>query len=235
MDVWDGPPTGSQWPAMTLLGRLSEPARAVLLGLGRRVVFKPGQVILRQGEPGSTVYLLLAGCVKVVGNEGGREPLLAIRVGGDLVGEMAVLSGRPRSATVSACVATPTRAIPGADLRAFLQNCSEAAIAVAGVISERLQWANERRTDFAALAPGVRVSRVLLTLADAYGRDTSEGRDLGVPLTQHEIASLAGVKLATAEKALRDLQRSGIVLLRYRCIVVLDLRRLRAAAQMPDG
>jgi CRP-like cAMP-binding protein len=214
---------------------LPEQARASLVRLGARAPFLPGEVILRQGEPGSTVYLLLSGCVKVVGNEAGREPLLAIRVGGELVGEMAALSGKPRSATVTACTATSARAIAGTELRAFLRACPEAAIEVARMISERLRWANERRIDFAARPPQTRVSRVLLTLAETYGRDTGEGRDLGVRLTQGEVASLAGVKLTTAEKALRRLQRCGVVRLSYRRIVVADMEALRAAAgRAPD-
>jgi CRP-like cAMP-binding protein len=192
-------------------------------------------VFLRQGEPGSIVYLLRSGCVKVVGNEAGREPLLAIRVGGDLVGEMAVLSGKPRSATVTACAKTTASAIQGADLQALLRASSDVAVEVARMISERLRWANELRIDFASLPPRTRVNRVLLTLAETYGQDTGKGRDLGVRLTQEEIASLAGVRLSTAGKALGHLKRSSVVRLGYRRIVVVDLPGLRAAAgRTPD-
>ena len=71
---------------------------AVLLVLWH---MSPGLVLIREGDPGTAVYLLLAGSVKVTGatDEGGS--LLAIRVGGDLVGELAVLDGRPRVATVT--------------------------------------------------------------------------------------------------------------------------------------
>jgi CRP/FNR family transcriptional regulator, cyclic AMP receptor protein len=224
-------PNGASWPSSSLLGRLSEPARSVLLSLGTAVGYPAGRRILRLGELGETVYLLLSGCVKVLGNDGGREPLLGIRVGGDLVGEMAVLSRLPRSATVSTCSDLSARAIPGPDLLAFLAECPEASLAVASMISERLRWANERRVDFAALDTRTRVSRVLLTLTETYGRDIGDGRDLGAPLTQEEIASLAGVRLATAEKALRALAAAGLVRLGYRTIVVVDQQRLRVAAK----
>jgi CRP-like cAMP-binding protein len=210
---------------------LPEPARADLLGLGTPVPFGAGETILRQGDPGEIAYLLLAGSVKVLGNEGGREPLLGIRIGGDLVGEMAVLSGKARSATVSTCVATSARRIPGWELRAFLRCCPDAALEVAHMIIERLRWANERRVDFAACDARTRVSRVLLTLAETYGRDTGDGRDLGAPLSREEIASLAGIKLATMEKALRKLAHAGIVRLGYRRIVVIDIDRLGGTAQ----
>jgi CRP/FNR family cyclic AMP-dependent transcriptional regulator len=226
---------GSQWPALTLLGQLSEPTLGALLGLGTTASFPAGRRIMRLGEFGQTAYLLLRGCVKVLGNEGGREPLLAIRVGGDLVGEMAVLSRLPRSATVSTCSAVSAKTIQGSDLLAFLANHPEAMIAVVGAISQQLRWANERRVDFASLDARTRICRVLLTLAQTYGHDTADGRDLGAPLTQDEIASMAGVRLATAEKALRAFAAAGLLRLGYRSITVLDMRRLRIAAKQHGG
>jgi CRP-like cAMP-binding protein len=217
---------------------LPEPARADLLGLGIEKDFPADWTILRQGgDAGEAAYayLLLAGSVKVLGNEGGREPLLGIRIGGDLVGEMAVLSGKARSATVSTCAPTSAQRIPGRELRAFLRSCPEVAVEVACMISERLRWANERRVDFAACDATTRVSRVLLTLAETYGRDTGDGRDLGAPLSREEIASLAGVRLATMEKALRKLAQAGLVRLGYRSIVVIDLGGLGGAAGRASG
>jgi CRP-like cAMP-binding protein len=226
---------GPQWPPLTLLGQLSEPALGALLNLGITASFPAGRRIMRLGEFGQTAYLLLRGCVKVLGNEGGREPLLGIRVGGDLVGEMAVLSRLPRSATISTCSEVSARKIPGQDLLAFLANHPEAMIAVASAISQRLRWANERRVDFASLDARTRICRVLLTLAQTYGHDTSGGRDLGAPLTQDEIASMAGVRLATAEKALRAFAAAGVVRLGYRSITVLDMWRLRIEAKQAGG
>lgn len=129
---------------------------------------------------------------------------------------------------MSTCVATSVRVIPGAVLRGFFLGYPDAALELACMISERLRWANERRVDFAALDARTRVVRALLALAETYGRDTAGGLDLGVSLTQEEIASLAGVRLPTAEKILRALQSAGVVRLGYRRIVVTDLTALHA-------
>lgn len=228
-------PARPQWPALTLLRQLAEPTLGTLLGLGTTAKFPAGRRLMRLGEFGQTAYLLLDGCVKVLGNEDGREPLLAIRVGGDLVGEMAVLSRLPRSATVTTCSTVSAKTIQGTELLTFLANHPDAAVALASAISQQLRWANERRVDFASLDPKTRICRVLLTLAQAYGHDVDGGRDLGAPLTQDEIASMAGVRLATAEKALRALANAGLVRLGYRSITVLDMPRLRIAAKQDGG
>jgi CRP-like cAMP-binding protein len=73
-------------------------------------------------------------------------------------------------------------------------------------------------------------------LAETYGRDVGDGRDLGAPLSREEIASLAGVKLATVEKALREFAKAGMVRLGYRSIVVIDADGLGGAARRtPDS
>ncbi|HZN17301.1 MAG TPA: Crp/Fnr family transcriptional regulator [Micromonosporaceae bacterium] len=221
---------GPAWPAASLLGRLPEPVRVLMLGLGRAVQVEPGRAILRLGEPPGRSFLLLNGCVKVLGNDSGREPLLDIRVGGDLVGEMSVLSGAPRSATVITCSLTVAREISGRELRQFLLNEPQASLAVASMLAERLRWANERRVDFATVDAGVRVSRVLLALAYQYGQPCPGGHSLGVSLTQEEIASLAGVRLPTAEKHLRLLARAGVIRVGYRTVLVTDLDGLARAA-----
>src|SRR5690349_21238867 len=107
------------WPASVLLGRLGEPSRTALLALGTLSRWPVGRCIMRLGEPSNHAYLLISGFVKVHGNDNGHEPLLAIRAGGDLVGEMGVLSGGPRSATVTVCSPTLARVITAAELCAF--------------------------------------------------------------------------------------------------------------------
>ncbi|MGW5049600.1 Crp/Fnr family transcriptional regulator [Actinokineospora sp. NPDC004072] len=218
------------WPVGSLLGRLGERDRADLLATGTGVRFPAGRVLLRQSEDGRTAYLLVQGCVKVVANDTEREALLAIRVGGDLVGEMSVLSGKPRSATVITCTATAARAIPAERLRAHLAAHPAVAIEVAAMLSDRFRWSNERRVAAAALDPRGRVSRVLVSLAETYGHDRADGTHLGAPLTQADIASLAGIRLPTAEKVLRGFAAAGLVGLAYRDIRITDIGALRAIA-----
>ncbi|WP_233160655.1 Crp/Fnr family transcriptional regulator [Actinophytocola xanthii] len=216
-----------EWPLTSMLARLAGPARRALLELGNQVTLRTGERVLREGEDGDAVYVLLAGVVKVSAVGGDRESLLAIRAAGDLVGEMSVLLRRPRSATVVPCVETTARVLSGTAFRTYLHNHPAAAIELAGMLGERLRWANDRRVDVAALDARARVRRVLVALVESFGRPVSRGWDLGVRLTQEDIASLAGVRLNTAEKALRELSRGSLVGLGYRHVVVHDLDGLR--------
>ena len=96
---------GSMWLLSSLLARLEEADR------GRKsptaLAVPARHVVIRHGKREDYAVLLTKGLTKVmVDTENGREALLAIRVGGDLVGEMASLEREPRSATVITCVQT---------------------------------------------------------------------------------------------------------------------------------
>lgn len=223
-------PVPVRWPASTLLARLTEPIRTELLELGVEITVPAGRRLLREGEHSDLVYLLLDGCVRICRLVGGREPLLGLHIGGDLVGEPTVLFRQSWPATAITGTRTVARVIVGATFRPFVLGHRELLLQIASGMAARLRWADERRAEFATLDARTRTCRVLLAIADSYGRDVETGRDLGVPLTQEDIASLTGVRLNTAEKTLRALSGAGLVRLGYRRIVLTEPSRLRDAA-----
>ncbi|GCD47239.1 Crp/Fnr family transcriptional regulator [Streptomyces paromomycinus] len=182
------------------------------------------------------MLLLTRGVVKVESHsEGGYAMLLAVRVAGDLVGEMAAFEGRPRSGSVVACGDVSARVIQMEALTAYLTRHPDAMVAVLGMLSARLRWANRRRLDFRAYHASVRLARVLVETAQTYGHAPQSAPRhwlLGVTLTQAELASLAALGLATTEKALADLAKRGLVERGYREIIISDISRLRAFARL---
>jgi CRP/FNR family transcriptional regulator, cyclic AMP receptor protein len=221
-------PREAQWPQVTLLGRLQPSTRAEFLTLGMARTFPPKRIIIRQWDQSQHSVLLVSGIVKVVGStSAGYEALLDIRVRGDLVGEMSAMDGEPRSASVVTCSTVDSRWIRQADLRGFIDRHPDVGLEISRIISLRLRWANRRRLDFLTHNATTRLARVLVELAETYGRATHDGFDLGLELTQAELASVAGVALATAEKALHTMKREGLIRRGYRQIVIFDLDRLR--------
>jgi CRP/FNR family transcriptional regulator, cyclic AMP receptor protein len=230
----NGPGGLRSWPDVTLLGRMKPATGQVLLNVGTGVSFPPERVIIRQGDHDRHVYVLLSGVVKVTVVDGDHEALLAIRVAGDMVGEMAALEHRPRSASVVTAVETCARAISLTELTMFIGEYPDAALEIMRMISERLRWSNSRRVDIATQPPTVRLSRIIMEIGRIYGHRAADGWDLGVPLTQAELASLGGVALRTAEKVLHELDKDGLIARGYRRTVIIDLHGLRQAAEMAD-
>ncbi|MFJ1913466.1 Crp/Fnr family transcriptional regulator [Streptomyces sp. NPDC088147] len=222
------------WPARSFLGGLSEPVRTELLKLGTRCRYLHEEALLREGDRSNHVVLLRSGFVKVTSRlDNGHEALLAIRVGGDIVGEMAAMDeDAPRSATVTACGEVAASIVRESDLRLFLDSHSEAARAINRIVVRRLRWANQRRVEFGGYPLKVRLARVLADLATSYGHPVPRGLVIGVDLTQPEMAALTGSAEVTIHKALAELRRGGLITTGYRRTTVLDLDRLREVARL---
>ncbi|MBL7523674.1 Crp/Fnr family transcriptional regulator [Frankia sp. CNm7] len=224
-----------RWLEQTLLGRLPPASRAGLLALGGFREFPAGTPIMREGDPTTFVAVLLSGWTKVTAlTDDGGIALLAVRHGGDLVGEFAGIDAQPRSATVTAVGPVLTKVIRAEEFGAYLATDPMTSAAISQSIVAKTRFSIRRRVEFAGCSAPVRVARVLVELDRSYGVDRRDGgRELGVPLTQSELAALVGAQDPTVHKALRALRRAGVIETGYRRTTILDLPALRAAAGLP--
>ncbi len=232
----DGPARGARsgwdWPEGSLLGSLNRHARDQLLRLGTLVQYPgPSRILIRQGEQSRFVFVILDGVVKVTGQaNGGRDALLAIRMGGDIVGEFAALDAGPRSATVTTCGALVARIIKSGDFLECLRRDPDISHAVNRSIVAKTRTSNARRLDFSSCDVPTRLARVLYEIAVTYGSRAGNRAVIRWPLTQPELASLAGGAEPTVHRALRELREGGVVSTGYRTITVLDIDKLHRIA-----
>ncbi|MFF5204934.1 Crp/Fnr family transcriptional regulator [Streptosporangium sp. NPDC000396] len=217
------------------MSTLDESMRGEFLSLGEPQSYPPGAILIQQGDLRRDHVLLLRStrsslpaCAKVTAIlDNGVEALLGVRVSGDLVGEMAALRGVGRSATVTTCTPTLAFRISTTAFFTYLDKHPQLWSALASMIAERLEWANQRRLDFAAFDVPVRLARVLSDLASRHGFEVKDGTDLGVRLSQLELGRLIGAKEAAVGKAVRLLREAGLLLVNYRQVIIKDPERLR--------
>ena len=103
--------------------------------------FAEGEVIFRQGEPGDAMYVVMTGGVRV--EQDGRA--IATRAVGEAVGEMAIVGGAPRMASLVSVGDTRALRIGRADFEAILRDRAETALGVIRVLSRRLAEATATR------------------------------------------------------------------------------------------
>ena len=215
-------------PGVSLLARLNAEDRKALLALGTLRDFAPRSTLIREGGPERDVYLLLSGSVKVVGyTADGRATVLSVRLAGDLVGELAALDDRPRSATVEAVTAVRAQVVGQRDFRALYDQRRTVRDAVEGRIMAKLREATRTRSTLGAARTELQVAGMVLLLAEAYGRPLADGHLVDTPLTQADVAGLIGSSRASVERAVRRLRAAGLLIWRRRRFVVPDLGALR--------
>ncbi|NSL43048.1 Crp/Fnr family transcriptional regulator [Streptomyces sp. 8P21H-1] len=218
---------------------MRQASREELLKQGIEKNYSPHQTLLQQGDSSRHVLLLTRGVVKVTASsESGNTVLLAVRIAGDLVGEMAAFEDLPRSGTVVACNEVSARIVQLHAFEAFLTRNPDAMKAVLRMLSARLRWANRRRIDYRSYSAPIRFARVLAELGRTYAQPVPDevGKRwvLDVTLTQRELASLAGLALPTAEKSLSALTAMGLVQRSYRNITICDVPKLLEFAKLAD-
>ncbi|MFI0418083.1 Crp/Fnr family transcriptional regulator [Spongiactinospora sp. 9N601] len=225
--------TARGWSDGTFLARLPKDARHELLELGVKQWHPAGCEFITQGGPPGAVYILLDAVVTVTACvENGVKTLIAIRVSGDLVGEMAVIDDTSRFASVTVCRDSLLSHIPGPAFMGFLHRTPAGAVAVHRLLGERLRQANRRRLDFAGYPVNVRLARALLELAAQHGRAYAGGVDIGVRLSQAEYGALVGATEDSVQRALRGLAAEGLIKRGRRRIVIVDRDRLTEYAEL---
>jgi CRP-like cAMP-binding protein len=194
-------------------------------GLARLVeprVVAADALVVGQEDRGDALYVLARGRVKVmIYGESGRELILHVfRKPGDFFGEMSLLDGRPRSASVIAAEESELLVLSRDAFREHLRRSAGTALAVLAEMSRRLREADEVIGNLALLDVYGRLARKLRDMADSDGEPGPEGvviRDLP---TQSEIAAMIGTSRETVSRAFAELARRGAVRLSGRRLVL---------------
>ncbi|MFE7870325.1 Crp/Fnr family transcriptional regulator [Micromonospora humida] len=220
-------------PAAQLRATLSQEEIAELQTLGITVNFAAGTVLFTEGETTTHAILIKEGHVKVVSaGPHGQDVVLATRGPGEMVGEMAPLDGRPRSATVVA--STPVEgAIVSAELfNTFLERHPRVMRFLLIQITQRLRDADHRRVDLATLPVVARVATTLLEMAGADALDAGHAGSYTVPdISQVELAGHVGASREGVAKVLRELRAKNMITTGRRSITINDVEALRGVAR----
>jgi CRP-like cAMP-binding protein len=110
-----------------------------VVAVGQRVSYDPGQAIVERGDQGDAMYIVVDGVAEV--DIGGRYHRLER---GDFFGEMAVLAGKPREATVKAVEPVVALRIPAEEFQAFLAGNPRIAVGMLKSLVERLREVQDR-------------------------------------------------------------------------------------------
>jgi CRP-like cAMP-binding protein len=172
-----------------------------------------GAILFLAGDPGDGCYRVNEGLLKVsIASASGAERILAILGPGSIVGDMAMIDGRPRSASVSALRDCNMSFVSRAAFEAFADKQPEIYKFLVGVLAERVRETDQLVAAGSFLPPKGRVARALLDLAKAFGRDVGGGRIvIQQKISQSDVAAMAGIARENVSRILNEWMRSKLV------------------------
>jgi CRP/FNR family transcriptional regulator, cyclic AMP receptor protein len=194
--------------------------------------------LFHQGDPGSGLFVVASGLVKVVVNSEDGEQMVLVTLGpGEALGELSVVDGGPRSASAEALEPTVALMITREvllDVAARDRTLTEALLRVLGGLLRRL---TEQASDLVFLDLPGRMAKVLAGLAAEHGSPTPEGVELDASLTQSDLAGMVGASRQSVNQILQSFARRGYLQVHGRRIVIqrLDLLRRRAGMDPVSG
>jgi CRP-like cAMP-binding protein len=211
-----------------LFEELSEEELAALAEVAFPKVFQKGEIVCEKGDPGETLYIIRAGKVRIFTTDAdGQEVALNIYGKGDFFGELSLLDGLPRSASVDALEEINVLALERAEFMAQLESHPKMILSILATICKRLRMTTERAERMAFLNIYGRVALQLLDLAEEHGRPVDRGIEIDLDLTLEDLASLAGVAPEGLERVLKFYSQGGLVDIHWPRVTVLDHDSLR--------
>jgi CRP-like cAMP-binding protein len=176
-----------------------------LIAQARTVALEPDAVLFRTGDACDGCYHVVEGLLKVtVVLPSRRERILAILGPGGFVGELSLMDGAPRSASVIAIKAAKLYFITRAAFDAFGAAHPEIFRHIADLLARRLRD-NSATLAMSSLSIKARAARALLSLAEAFGKDVGAGRILiRQKVSQGDLAAMAGIARENLSRILQD-------------------------------
>ncbi len=190
--------------------------------------FKKDSVILFEHEDGAALFIIAKGKVKVSRySDDGREVILAILHESDLFGEMSLLDGFSRSATVSAMEDSEVFLIKRDDFLELLRTQHDVVISLLRELTQRLRAADMKIKALSMKDAEGKIATVLIQLADEIGKIKQGQVEIEKLPYQHDIANMAGTSRETISRTLHTFAKKGFVELEGSGLRILNYEKFK--------
>jgi CRP-like cAMP-binding protein len=196
--------------SVPIFADLEEPDLRKIEKLGLRKKYKKGNIVVLEKEMGAALFVIISGKVKIVRtDEDGREVILSIFGPGEFFGEMSLLDGLARSASVVALTKAELFMIHRRDFLKLVNEHPQVAISLLGELTTRLRKADTQIKSLSLKDASGRVANVILMLADDIGVFRKGKVEIDELPLQQDMANMAGTSRETVSRMLHQFIREG--------------------------
>ncbi|MGK9367657.1 Crp/Fnr family transcriptional regulator [Melioribacter sp. Ez-97] len=219
---------GSFLKYVPIFSNLPEDTLKSIENSGARKIYSKNEVILKEDESGTALFIILSGKVKVSRtSEDGKEVILSILSENDFFGEMAILDGQTRSATVTAIEDSEIFIIQRNDFIELLKEHHDVALALLEELTRRLRSADVKIKALSLKDAEGKVATVLLELAESIGKIKQGKVELEKLPVQQDIANMAGTSRETISRTLHSFAKKGLIEIDGPNIRIVDYEKFK--------
>lgn len=178
-------------------------------------------LLFNQGDPGDALYGIASGKVLIyITGPDGREFSLTVLETGDVLGEIALLDGRPRTAAARTMGKCQLLVIQRSHFNQLMDENPALARDLLTLMCDRIRWSSQLIEEFSLMPVEGRLARRLLTLAELLGKTSSEGVRLAI--SQSELAQFLGISRQIVNQYLQEWRQSGWLELGRGKVIIRD-------------
>jgi CRP-like cAMP-binding protein len=196
--------------------------------VGVRKKYKKGSIILLEEEAGAALFVIVSGKVKIVRmDDDGREVILSILGESDFFGEMAILDGLARSASVVATTKAELFMIHRRDFLKLLHDFPSVAIALLKELTMRLRKADAMIKSLSLKDASGRVANVVLQLADDIGKIRKGRVEIDELPLQQDLANMAGTARETISRVMAVFESKKLIERDGHRVIIPDFEKFK--------
>lgn len=211
-----------------LLMGMSEQEMQRVAAMTRMTRHRRGELIYLPGDPSHSIYFLKEGRMKITGlSEDGHEVLLDVIGPGEIFGEVGAIQESPRTTSAQALEDSLLCEMHRNDFEALLATYPKMSLHVLKRVGFRLKKVEAQLLSLICKDVSTRVREALIDLIGVEST-ARPNPPVKIGLTQQDLANLIGASRQETSRALRELEDSGVLKLKYRSIIVTTPHRLRS-------
>ncbi len=190
--------------------------------------FSRDSSVFQRGEAGGSLLVLVQGRLRIGAvSVDGKEVTIGMVEPGGVVGELALLDAKPRSADVTAMEDSTVVVVERRDFLPFLTRNPDLLLRLLALLCERLRRTNMALEEVALLNLPARLARVLVQLGQDYGAAEANGTRIRLKLSQKDLSALVATTRESVNKQLRQWRADGVLDEADGHIVIRRLEALR--------
>jgi CRP-like cAMP-binding protein len=217
--------------AVELFSDLTEKQLEGVAQVSRQKALARKEELFHKGDEGGQIYIIAKGKLKALTTSiDGDDVVFSIMGPGEVLGEVALLGGTGRTATITAIESSDLLVIDRRDFMSFLKSHPDISVKLLYVVAQRLKRVSELVEDTLFLNLPLRFAKKLSALARVYGERIEDGIRVDLKLSQEEWGDLVGATRESINKQVRQWTEAGFVRVEKGYIVILEPKELEKLA-----
>jgi CRP-like cAMP-binding protein len=190
---------------------------------------KKGEVLFEEGEVTNGVFCVKDGIGKLSKlSANGKDQIIKLVKAGELLGQRSMISNEPANLSAKAVLDMEVCFIPKRDIIHFFNNNNQFSMNLMQLVFDDLKRADDHSVDMTQKTVKERLAETLLYLKDTFG--VNDDQSLKAQLSREELASVIGTATESCIRLLSDFKKAGLIELKGKMILLIDIAALKKAA-----